>query len=237
MVQIESGWANGRAVAIAAFIATFLAAPSREDIAYVRPDRVAVTGGPDRASAPALAEVLAGCAVRVVERKDGMARVTLEGWLPEEALAKSPPWQAPPSQKPAAPPPPPEPPAEPVNDLALTHHVAVRADATGAKETAKFVVSLDLRTFHNRPVVVAGSKLSGHVTIYAERLVAGGRVRGDALADRAVTFADGKATLELTSAELVIPDRVRHLLISARAELPGERTIYGSAVDVAVAAR
>jgi len=235
MVQIESGWANGRAVAIAAFCATFLAAPSREDIAYVRPDRIAVTGGPDRASSPPLAEVLGGCAVRVVERKDGMARVTLEGWLPEEALAKSPPWQAPPSQKPAAEPP--EPPAEPVNDLALTHHVGVRADATGAKETAKFVISLDLRTFRNRPVVVAGSKLSGHVTIYAQRLVAGGRARGDALADRAVTFADGKATLELTSAELVIPDRVRQLLISARAELPGERTIYGSAVDVAVAAR
>jgi hypothetical protein len=234
MVRNESGRSSGRAFAITTFCATLLAVPASEDIAYVTPDRVVVAGGPDRASAPALAEVLGGCAVRVLEKKGGMARVAIEGWLPEEALAKNPPWQAP--DKPAGPPAP-EPAPEPVSDLALTHHVGVRADATGEHEAAKFVVTLDLRTFKNQPVVVAGSKLSGHVTIYAQRKIAGGRARGDALADRAVTFQDGRATLEFTTKELVIPDRVRQLLISARAELPGERTVHGSAVDVAVAAR
>jgi hypothetical protein len=237
MVRIENGWANGRAIAITAFCAIFLAAPAREDIAYLTPDRTTVSGGPDRATAPALAVVLGGCAVRVLERKEGMARISIEGWLPEEALAKTPPWQPAPKETPATPPPPPELPTEPVNDLALAHHVGVRADSKGETGAAKFVVTLDLRTFRNRPVVVAGSKLTGHVTVYVQRRMAGGRARGDALFDRAVTFEDGKATLELTPAELVIPERVRQLLISARAELPGERTIHGAAVDVAVAAR
>jgi hypothetical protein len=236
MVRIEKRWANGRALAVAAFSATLLAAPAREDIAYVTHDRVVVAGSPDRANAPALAEVLGGCAVRVLERKDGMARVTLEGWLPEAALANHPPWQVAPPEKPVAPPPP-ELPTEPVHDLALTHHVGVRAEAKGAPGAAKFAITVDLRTFHNQPVVVAGTKQVGHVTIYAQRQIAGGRVRGDALADRAVTFEDGKATLEFNSAELVIPARVRELLISARAELPGERIVHGAAVDVAVAAR
>lgn len=236
MVRIESGRSSGRAFAITAFCATLLAVPASEDIAYVTPDRVVVSGGPDRASAPPLAEVLAGCAVRLLEKKGGMARVSIEGWLPEDALAKNPPWQPATPEKPGGAPAP-EPVQEPVNDLALTHHVGVRADSTGERDVAKYVVKLDLRTFKNQPVVVAGSKLNGHVTVYAQRKIAGGRARGDALADRAVTFEDGKATLEFTSKDLVIPDRVRQLLISARAELPGERTVHGSAVDVAVAAR
>jgi hypothetical protein len=227
---------DNASVAIAAFCATFLAAPAPEDIAYVTPDRVVVAGGIDRATAPALAEVLGGCAVRVLERKGGMARVALEGWVPEVALAKNPPWPVAPAEKPAPPAPPPEVPLEPVNDLALTHHVGVRVDAKSEAGAAKFVITVDLRTIKNQPVVVAGTKLAGNVTIFAQRRVAGGRARGDALLERAVTFEDGKATFTLGPNEFVVPERVRELLISARADLPGERTVHGSAVDVAVAA-
>jgi hypothetical protein len=236
MVRIETGRACGGAVAVAAFCATFLAAPAREDIAYVAPDRVVVSGGSDRATAPALAELFAGCAVRLLERKEGMVRVSFEGWVPEDALAKSPPWPITRTEKPASPSVP-ELPTEPVHDFALAHHVSVRAESKGATGAAKFVITADLRTIRNQPVVVAGSKQVGHITVYAQKTIAGGRARGDALLDRAVTFEDGKATLELSNAELVIPARVRELLISARAELPGERTVHGAAVDVAVASR
>jgi len=221
MLRIVQG-----SVAVAAFCAAFVHAPPREDIAYVVVDRATLLGLADR-SAPTLAEVLPGCAVRVVQRKDGMARIELEGWVAETSLGKEPPF---PVARPDAPEV--EPALEPVADLALAHHVEVVAAIEGAHDAARLVVALSMRTIKGRPVVVAGSKHAGHVIVYAQRRVAGQRARGDALLERDVTFSAGSSSVTFTAKELLVPDGIRELLVSARAELSDERELLGAAVDV-----
>jgi len=224
------------AVSLAAFCAAFVGAPPREDIAFVAPARAPLVGMAGTAAAPLLAEVLAGCAVHVLERRDGMARISVEGWLPESSLAKEPPWPQPPVEKKRDEPPSLRP-TEPVADLALAHHVDVEAAATRNGDAVEYVVTADLRTEQGRPVVVAGSKLTARLRIYPQRRVAGEIVKGDVLLDRTVTLEDGKTKLAIPAQELAIPAGTRALFVSLRAELSRAQVVHGAAADVAVAVR
>lgn len=222
-------------LAFAAFCAAFVGAPTREDIAYVAPARAALVGLPQATDAPLLAEVLSGCAVRVLERRDGMVRVAVEGWVAEGSLAKDPPWPVPPREEPPAPAE--RPSNEPVADLGLAHHLDVEGVLKKNGDALEYVITADLRTQQGRPVVVPGTKQSGRLKIYVQRRVVGEPVKGDVLLDRAIAFEDGKATLTIAAQDLAIPVGARALFLSARAELSGSRIVHGVAADVAVAAR
>jgi hypothetical protein len=222
------------AVSLAAFCAAFVGAPTREDIAFVTPARAPLVGMVGTAAAPLLAEVLAGCAVHVLERRDGMARISVEGWLPEGSLSKDPPWPQPTVDKKQDVPPATHP-SEPVADLLLTHHLDVQAAANKNGDAVEYVVTADLRTEQGRPVVVAGSKQTGRLRIYTQRRVAGEVVKGDVLLDRTVTFEDGKTKLAIPAKELTIPAGTRALFVSIRAELTRAQIVHGAAADVAVA--
>jgi hypothetical protein len=215
-------------LAVLSLAAVVLLAPPREDIAYVASAPANLLGLADPA-APKLAEILPGCALRVVQRKNGMARIELEGWVAEGAIAAAPPFPV------AGAAPKPEPAdrdQEPVADLALAQRIEVSASTTGTGDAARFVIAATLRTLKGAPVVVAGAKQSGTVTVYAQRRIAGQRTRGDVLLERALPFDAGRASVEFKPEELVLPAGVRELLISARAELPGARVVVGAAVDV-----
>src|SRR5262245_34068155 len=182
---------------------------------------------PKAEGSPALGELLPGTALRVTERRDGFARVVVEGWLPESALAAMP--EAAPLEP--EPPPAPQPPPEPVHDLALAHHVGVTAEVRDARDGGReLAVTLELRTARNQPVVVEGTGHDGRVRVYKQLKVAGGRARGPELVVREVRFEDGKATIAFALSELgEEPPRVA--LVSASAALTPQRTIYGAATD------
>jgi hypothetical protein len=223
-------------VAFAAFFSAFAGAPPREDIAYVTPARAALVGMSGSSDAPLLAEVLSGCALRVLERREGMVRVAVEGWVAEGTLAKDPPYPLPlPKEVPPAPPA--HPSNEPVADLALADHLQVEAALKRSGDALEYAVAVDLRTKEGRPVVVAGSKQKGRIKIYTQRRVVGEPVKGDVLLERALAFEDGKALLVIPMRELSIPTGTRALFLSARAELSGALVVHGVAADVAVAER
>ncbi|HET6164515.1 MAG TPA: hypothetical protein VFG37_12660 [Planctomycetota bacterium] len=223
-------------VAFAAFFSAFAGAPPREDIAYVTPARAALVGMSGSSDAPLLAEVLSGCAVRVLERREGMVRVAVEGWVAEGTLAKDPPYPLPlPKEVPPAPPA--RPSNEPVADLALADHLQVEAALKRSGDALEYAVTVDLRTKEGRPVVVAGSKQKGRIKIYTQRRVGGEPVKGDVLLERELALEDGKALLEIPMKELSIPSGTRALFLSARAELSGSVVVHGGAADVAVAER
>lgn len=230
-------WTTGF-VAVAGFCTTLLGAPSREDIAYVAMERAVLSGLPDAAAAPPLAEVLRGTALHVLERRDGMVRVACEGWMAEGALAKEPPWPVAPTApkgdetKPAEKPPVDVKTLPPVADLALAHHLDIEAAAEGRGETAQFTLRLSLRTMLGRAVVVTGERQEGTLTFFVQRRIAGGRVRGMALLEKPFTLVDGVATLSVRASEVKVADDVAELLISGRATLPGPRELHGAAVDV-----
>jgi len=224
-------------VAFAAFLSAFAGAPPREDIAYVTFARAALVGMAGSSDAPLLAEVLSGCAVRVLERREGMVRVAVEGWVAEGSLAKDPPFPMPqlPRNDPPAPPAPPS--NEPVADLALAHHLQVEAALKKSGDALEYTVTIDLRTKEGRPVVVAGSQQKGRIRIYTQRRVIGEPVKGDMLLERALAFEDGTALLVIPVKDLSIPSGTRALFLSARAELSGARVVHGVAADVAVTDR
>jgi hypothetical protein len=183
---------------------------------------------------PRAGELLSGVVVRASERRDGFTHVVVEGWVKDGELeAITPPAAAPAPEaepaKPATPPPPPE----PVHDLALAHHVGVTASLERRGAESKLVVALELRSSRNEPVLVDGSHVSGRVTVFEQRRVPGGRVRGDELVARDVTFDGGRASLELALADLgASPPRL--VLVQGRAEVDAKRTLFGAATDVVV---
>jgi len=191
---------------------------------------------PREEGSPLLAELLPGTAVRVGERREGFARVVVEGWLPESALSSVPGAEAQAVAPVPGTPPPPPPPPEPVADLALAHHVGVEAKLLGAGDGRELVVALELRTLKYRPVVVPGSRQPGRVRVYEQRRIAGGRARGPELLQRSIEFEAGRATLVLPLSDLgATPPRA--VLISASAELGPQRTIHGAATDVPIGSR
>jgi hypothetical protein len=222
-------------VALALFGA---AAGTRQDspaLARVGVERATLRALPKDEGSPALAELLPGTALRVAERRDGYARVLVEGWLPEAALAAVPGAPAPkePAQKPPAPPPPPP---EPVRDLVLAHHVDVQAEVRVREDARELQVSLELRTLRGQPVLVEGARHPGKVRIFEQRRVAGGRARGPELLEREVLFEGGRASLVLPLADLgASPPKL--ILVSASAELSPQRAVHGAATDVSLAAR
>jgi hypothetical protein len=186
---------------------------------------------PRAEGSPDLGELLPGTAVRVAERRDGFARVIVEGWLPESALAAMP--EAAPEPEP---PPAPKPPPEPVHDLALAHHVGVSAEVRAVEKGRELAVTLELRTGQNQPVIVEGSRQSGRVRVFQQLKVAGGRARGKELVARDVEFESGRATIVFALSELG-EEPPRTVLVSATADLKPHPAVHGAATDVAIAAR
>jgi len=194
-------------------------------------ERAALLALPKSDGAPTLAELLAGTAVRVIDRQDGFARVVVEGWIPEPALVELPPLV--PTEPEPAPPPVPEPPPPPVRDLALAHHVGVTAAILGTGKEREVELTLELETMKGNPVVVEGTRHAGKVRVFEQKRIAGGRTRGPELAMREVTFEAGRASLRLPLSALG-EKPPGTLLVSASAELSATRTVYGAATDVVV---
>src|SRR5262249_25170053 len=153
---------------------------------------------PRAEGSPDLGKLEAGTALRVLERRDGFARVVVEGWLPESALAAMP--EAAP--EPPPPPAPPAPPPEPVHDLALVHHVGVTAQVRAGAQGRELAMTLELRTSQNQPVIVDGTHHAGHVRVYQQLKIAGGRARGNELLSRDVQFEAGRASLVVAISDL-----------------------------------
>ncbi len=204
------------------------------DLRRVGVERAALNALPQSEGSPVLAELLAGTAVRVVERRDGFARVAVDGWIDEAALAEL--EESPPeSPTPEAKPPKREPPA-PVHDLALAHHVGVRAEVRTRGAVRELALSLELLTLQGAPVIVDGARHAGRIRVFEQRRIAGGRARGAELVARAVTFEAGRASIEVALGDLgEVPPRM--VLVSATAELAPQRAVHGAATDVEIPAR
>jgi hypothetical protein len=213
-----------------------------------RPVRVVVRGAalhalPAVSGDPVLALLQAGTAVRTGEARDGFVRVTVEGWVAESELRElslqpprdgGPPRSAEPlragepgmaDQPQVAP--------EPVFDLALAHHVGVEATRRDGADGVRLAVELTLRTIDGRAVLPRGSRVEGRMLVFEQRRVVGGRTRGAERGARAIVFEDGRASVEIPLADLgAAPLEVA--LVSARAVLSPQRTLWGAATDVEV---
>ena len=225
--------ASSSRIAVVAVALSLGGAPAFQDspeLLRVGAEPATLMALPTAQGSPELGELLPGTAVRVSERRDGFARVLVEGWIPESSLA------AMPESTPVEPPPAPKPPPEPVRDLSFAHHVGVSAEmrdaATGGRELA---VTLELRSARNQPVIVEGSRHGGRVRVFKQLKVAGGRARGPELVVRDVQFEAGKATIAFALSELgEEPPRVA--LVSATADVTPQRSVHGAATDVPISA-
>lgn len=163
-------------------------------------------------------------------RDDGLVKVRVEGWLPRAALTEAHAGRVPRVAASAAAR------GAPVAVLSRAHHVAVRPELRIVQRRRVVTLELELETLDGRPVVVAGSRLAGQLTVAPQRKIAGGHARGEPLLARAFELVEGRAVVELPLADLGDPAPPL-VVFSASVELGGAVVLVGAASAVALPAR
>lgn len=198
--------------------------------------RATVQAFPRTENGVPLGELLQGTALVKVAEGDGFVRVRIEGYVATTQLAAVQHAGLPGGPEVAPAPPPTSRERGPLTDLSRAHHLDVACELVPRATGRVVVVALTMRSADGREVAVAGSRHGGSVRVFRQRRIAGGLARGDELLSREVTFADGRATLELPLAEVGDPAPPL-VLFSARVELAPGRELVGAASEVVLPER